>query len=312
MYMPKNPDDVNTGQVEVVIKPPRDFISTSLAGETHPWAHPLPLFHPKGISREILRQALLAFQAKQEYPLLKNVEDVVLQIKAISAHDSTIILIGASPKLVKWRLQALGMRTVTLNVSGVAEGLKPSQEFLAYFRRKLDQVPKDSDILLVDYAASGHALVQLRKDILSERSGANVRTVGLVTGVPPEKSEDRKRWESIDKRIVPGATFRIMLELQAVKFFVGRNTQKNAYADWSEHVHGTADETKQRFQGQKAAYIEALSATPAPTEDAFETFMALYETAYPGKRPFRDDPDDCRCRYCNDIGPAREAARAKR
>ena len=299
-------DAPTVNAIQIVITPPKGSKETYLTGLTHPWAHPLPVYHAANVPLSTLRQAYLLFTAKLEIPLLIDVDTVAQAVVARCQVGTIIMAIGASPKLVKWRLKQMGRVTHTLNVSGVKVNKTRSVHFEQYLRQKLNRIATNSHVLLLDFADTGQALIKIKSDIEELRGDLRVQTFGMYA-VRPSKLEDQEVFDKVDFKVIPGRTFLPLLQMQAVKVFLGRNKPKNMYSDWSNSLNIQADASRSQFQDQKRAYAVALTVIPAAdNSDPFELFMDLYETAYPDRVAFNDDPDECKCTYCNEMGELRK------
>jgi hypothetical protein len=311
--------DKTSDKVVVMETAPHGFKSSMLAGIIHPWAHPLPVWHFPEVQPEQIMPALLRFHATFESPILRSVEAICLKIVELCDQTTSIVSIGMSPKLVKWRLKKMGRNVVTINVSGVKQGDMASRAFLVYLGKKLAKVPNDHQIILIDYADKGHALYQIKRDIQALRKNAgardDVKTVAVGSGPELNNSENVERKKDIHC-IIPAGELQGMLFTQTVKFYVGRNKPKNEYKSWSEDARKTPDPSSQHFQAQKAAFSAVMTdpknwSEPAEwsEEDTVGYFTRLYEASESGvggeeshdaaEKSFADG--ECTCRYCDDI-----------
>ncbi|MCE4072329.1 MULTISPECIES: hypothetical protein [Pseudomonas] len=209
--------------------------------------------------------------------LLHDVEQVSSGL--ISRYPgSGFISLGASPKLIKWRMKQKGASIRAVSVSGIKVGNLSTEPFREYLKNKIASLPKEKPIILFDFVDSGSSLYQIKRDIQAVGK-CEVKTVAIGHSVQLMKHCNQLYKADLDhvfKETIP--TLSDMLFTQSTKSTLGRAKPKNPYISWS-HTNRVAHESAGIYQQAKLDYRAAMNAGCFRLDE--NDLIAILETITP-------------------------------
>jgi len=191
-------------------------------------------------------------------PITKDVElltDTLMQ----RYPGSGFISLGASPKLLKWRMRQKFAIIRTVNASKIEAGADPTPAFIEYLKGKLSVLPADKPIVVLDFADSGVSLYQIKRAIQSIRPDAAIKTVAVGHSEKLLKESNKAYKDDLDRIFneeIPSLSSSLFK--QATKNTLGRSKVRNPYATWSLNSR-QADATQAKYRSAKARYLGAFA-----------------------------------------------------
>ncbi|MBP5943291.1 MULTISPECIES: hypothetical protein [unclassified Pseudomonas] len=242
-----------TNDIQITSDKNEDYISENI----HFTGYCFPVWFDKD-DKAALDQIKPLIKVRSD-PLLKDVEVVCDQLIA-KYPGSGFLSLGASPKLVKWRMKQKGVTVKAVNVSSIAIGATPSLAFTTYLNGKLPTLPKDKPIVVFDFTDSGASLYQVKRNVQALVPGTEVKTVAVGHSEKLLKGINRTYKDDLDhifNETIP--TLSRLLFTQSTKGTLGRAKPKNPYGSWAQSNRG-ADPTAEQYRQAKIQYQAAFTA----------------------------------------------------